>query len=177
MFRDREKRVLVLGGAAAAVLLLLTFVVFPGIARLKSLGRASAAAESDLAEVRRAKPELERLQRDIRQRGGVVLAAANRKESPLIRLSSALQDAGIPQSAFSVKSSGARDGESFREESFDVKLENLTCLEAVKALQQLSGGALPTVVRSSLLKSRYDDPRYLDVTLRVEYLTPKTPKS
>jgi hypothetical protein len=174
VFRDRERKVLVLGGAAAAALLLLTFVVLPGIARLHSLGRASVAAERDLAEVRRAKPELERLQLEIRRRSSAVRAAANDKESPLIRLSAALQDAGIPQSAFSVKSSGSRDGESFREESFDVKMENLTYLEAVRVLQRLSGGPLPTVVRSSLLKSRYDDPRYLDVTLRVGYLTPKS---
>ncbi len=82
-------------------------------------------------------------------------------------------EAGIPQAAFSVKSGGARDGEFFREESFDVRMENLTYLEAVKAIQRLSAEDLPSVVRSALLKSRYEDPRYLDVTLRVGYLSPK----
>ena len=52
-------------------------------------------------------------------------------------------------------------------------MENLTYLETVNALQKLSGKDLPVVVRSALLKSRYDDPRYLDVTLRVGYLSPK----
>jgi len=173
VLRDREKRFLTLGGAAAAVLLVLTFVVFPGVSRLKSLARASAAAEKDLAEVRKARPELERIQRDTVQRVSVVRAAANRKESPLVRISNTLLDAGIPQSAFSVKAGGTRDGESFREESFDVRLENLTYLETVRTLQKLSGPDQPMVVRSSLLKSRYDDPRYLDVTLRVGYLSPK----
>jgi hypothetical protein len=102
-----------------------------------------------------------------------VQAAANAKESPLSRLSSAIQEAKIPQAAFSVKSGGARDGEFFREESFDVRMENLTYLEAVNAIQRLSGGTLPVVVRSTLLKSRYEDPRYLDVTLRVGYLSAK----
>lgn len=173
MLRDREKRFVLLGAGAAAVLLILTFVLFPGVSRLRSLARASAAAERDLAEVRKARPELLRIQSDTVQRAGVVSAAANRKESPLVRISGALQDAGIPQSAFSVKSGGTRDGESFREESFDVRLENLTYLEAVKTLQKLSGPDQPMVVRSALLKSRYDDPRYLDVTLRVGYLSPK----
>jgi general secretion pathway protein M len=173
VLRDREKRVLALGGAAAAVLLLLTFVVFPDISRLNSLARASAAAENDLAEVRKARPEIERIQRETVQRAGVVRAAANQKESPLARITAVLQDAAIPQSAFSVKSGGVRDGETFREESFDVRLENLTYLEAVKALQKLSGPEVPMVVRSALLKSRYDDPRYLDLTLRVGYLSPK----
>jgi general secretion pathway protein M len=173
VFRDREKRFVTIGAAVAAALLVLTFVVFPGVSRLKSLARASAAAEKDLAEVRKARPELERIQRDTVQRVGVVRAAANRKESPVVRISNTLLEAGIPQSAFSVKSGGTRDGESFREESFDLRLENLTYLEAVRTLQKLSGPDQPMVVRSALLKSRYDDSRYLDVTLRVGYLTPK----
>jgi type II secretory pathway component PulM len=173
VLRDREKRVLEIGGAAAAVLLLLTFVVIPGISRIKSQGRAAAAAESDLAEVRKARPEIERVQRETGAKAGIVRAAANVKDAPLSRITSALQEAGIPQAALNIKSGGARDGELFREEAFDVRIENLTYLEAVKTLQRLSAGTLPVVLRSTSLKSRYDDARYLDVTLRVGYLTPK----
>jgi len=174
VLRDREKRVLVIGGAAAAVLLLLTFVVIPGISRIKSQARAAAAAESDLAEVRKARPEIERIQRESGVKSGIVRAAANVKDAPLSRITSALQEAGIPLAALNIKSGGARDGELFREESFDVRIENLTYLEAVKTLQRLSAGTLPVAIRSASLKSRYDDPRYLDVTLRVGFLTPKS---
>ena len=174
MLRDREKRVLAIGGAAAAVLLLLTFVVIPGISRIKSQGRATAAADADLAEVRKARPEIERIQRETGAKAGIVRAAANVKDAPLSRITSTLQEAGIPQSALNIKSGGARDGELFREETFDVRIENLTYLEAVKTLQRLSAGTLPVVLRSTSLKSRYDDPRYLDVTLRVGFLTPKS---
>ncbi|MBP2688946.1 MAG: hypothetical protein H6R41_835 [Deltaproteobacteria bacterium] len=173
MLRDREKRVLAIGGAAAAILLLLTFVLIPGISRIKSQGRAAAAAESDLAEVRKARPEIERIQKETGAKAGIVRTAANVKDAPLSRITSALQEAGIPQAALNIKSGGARDGELFREESFDVRIENLTYLEAVKMLQRLSAGALPVAIRSASLKSRYDDARYLDVTLRVGYLTPK----
>ena len=173
MLRDREKRVLVIGGAAAAVLLLLIFLVIPGISRIKSQGRAVAAAESDLAAVRKARPEIERIQSENSAKAGIVRAAANVKDAPLSRITSALQEAGIPQAALNIKSGGARDGELFREEAFDVRIENLTYLEAVKTLQRLSAGTLPVAIRSATLKSRYDDARYLDVTLRVGYLTPK----
>ena len=173
MFRDRERRILFLGGIAAAAILVLTFVVFPGISRLRSNARATAAAEADLAEVRRARPELDRIQQGTRQRAGLVQSSANSKESPVSQLSAALQEAGVPQAAFSVKSGGAKDGEFFREESFEIRMENLTYLEAVRAIQRLSVPTSPAVVRSALLKSRYDDPRYLDVTLRVGFLSPK----
>ena len=106
---------------------------------------------------------------------GAVTAAANSKESPLARLTAILQGAGIPASVSTIKSTGVRDGEAFREEAFEVQIENLTYLEAVNALRKLSAKDLPVVVRSTVLKSRYDDPRYLDVTLRVGYLSPKKP--
>lgn len=173
MLRDREKRVLVIGGAAAAALLLLIFVLIPGISRIKSQARAVAAAESDLAEVRKARPEIERIQRETGAKAGIVRGAVNVKDAPLSRITSALQEGGIPQAALNIKSGGARDGELFREEAFDVRIENLTYLEAVKTLQRLSGGTLPVAIRSATLKSRYDDARYLDVTLRVGFLTPK----
>jgi type II secretory pathway component PulM len=173
VLRDREKRVLVIGGAVAVALLLLTFVVIPGISRIKSQARAVAAAESDLAEVRKARPEIERIQRESVTKAGMVRTAANGKEAPLSRITSTLQEAGIPQAALNIKSGGARDGELFREEAFDVRIENLTYLEAVKILQRLSAGTLPVAIRSASLKSRYDDARYLDVTLRVGFLTPK----
>jgi type II secretory pathway component PulM len=174
VLRDREKRVLVIGGAVAAALLLLTFVVIPGFSRIKSQARAAAAAESELAEVRKARPEIERIQRETGAKAGIVRTAANVKEAPLTRITAALQEAGIPQAALNIKSGGARDGDLFREESFDVRIENLTYLEAVKTLQRLSAGSLPVTIRSASLKSRYDDPRYLDVTLRVGFLTPKS---
>ena len=174
MLRDREKRVLVIGGIAAAALLILAFVVIPGISRIKSQARAVAAAEADLAEVRKARPEIDRIQRETAAKAGIVRAAANVKDAPLSRITSALQEAGIPQAALNIKSGGARDGERFREESYDVRIENLTYLEAVNTLQRLSAGSLPVTIRSATLKSRYDDPRYLDVTLRVGFLTPKS---
>ena len=174
MLRDREKRVLVIGGAAAAVILLVIFLVIPGISRIKSQARAVEAAESDLAEVRKAKPEIDRIVGESGAKARLVRTAAGVKEAPLTRITSALQEAGIPQAALNIKSGGTRDGEQFREEAFDVRIENVTYLEAVKTLQRLSGGSLPVAIRSATLKSRYDDPRYLDVTLRVGYLTPKS---
>jgi type II secretory pathway component PulM len=174
VLRDREKRVLVIGGIAAAAILILAFVVVPGISRIKSQARAVAAAEADLSEVRKARPEIDRIQRETAAKAGIVRAAANVKDAPLSRITSALQEAGIPQAALNIKSGGARDGERFREESFDVRIENLTYLEAVNTLQRLSAGSLPVTIRSATLKSRYDDPRYLDVTLRVGFLTPKS---
>ncbi len=172
MLRDREKAILVLGGAAAALILLVSFVIAPDIAKVRTLSKAYAAAGKELAEFRRIRPELEKADREVRQKAGRITANANATESPLTRLTASVQEAGFPQSAMSLKSAGAKDGEFFREESFDLRMENLTYLEAVKLLSKLENGPLPLVIRSVSLKSRYDDPKYLDATLRIDFLLP-----
>lgn len=172
MLRDREKGFLLLGGIAAAVILLLTFEVIPGAAKVKTLSRQFSLAEQDLSDLRKMRPELEQIDREVKQKAGRVSGAANSPESPLVRLNAALTEAGFPQSAFSFKSGGVKDGEFHREEAFDLKMENLTYLEAVKIATRLETGPLPVVIRSSQMKSRYDDPRYLDATFRIGFLLP-----
>ncbi|MBI5577322.1 MAG: hypothetical protein HY896_13300 [Deltaproteobacteria bacterium] len=172
MLRDREKAVLFFGGIAAALILLASFVVIPGGAKIKSLSRQYAQAGKDLAELRQIRPELERADREVRQKTGRIAGAANAAESPLARLTSTLGEAGFPSSAFSLKSGGVKDGEFQREESFDLKIENLTYLEAVRLAVRLENGPLPVVIRSAQMKSRYDDPKYVDGTFRIGYLLP-----
>lgn len=172
MLRRREQVVLALGAAAAVLILLLSFVVIPGISRIRSLSRASVQAEQDLAELRRMRPELSGLDREVRRKMTAVAASANAAGSPLARLTGAIQEGGLPQAAFSLKSAGSRSGEFVAEEAFDLKAENLTYLEAVTLLTRLSNGPLPVVVRTVTLKSRYDDSKYLDATLRIGFLLP-----
>jgi hypothetical protein len=172
VLRSREKTFLLLGGGAAALILLLTLVVIPDAAKVRSLSRQISLAEKDLTDLRKMRPELERSDREVRQKSARATAAANAKESSLARLTADLQEAGFPQSAFSLKSGGAKDGQTFREESFDLRIENLTYLEAVRLTNRLENGALPVVVRSAQLKSRYDDSKYLDATFRIGFLLP-----
>lgn len=173
MLREREKIFVVVGAAAAVAMLLLSFVIIPGANRIRTQSRAAALAEANLEELRKVRPDVERLDRAIRAKMGAIQAQANAAESPLTRLTNALQEAGFPQQAVSVKSGGNRDGEFVREESFDLKLENLTFLEAVRLVNRLENGTLPVVIRSAQLKARYDDSRYLDATFRVGFLLPR----
>ncbi|MCL5966615.1 MAG: hypothetical protein M1550_05350 [Deltaproteobacteria bacterium] len=174
MLREREKIFLAAGTVAAAVILLLSFAIIPGAGRIRTQSRAAALAEEDLAELRKMRPDVERLDRAIRARMGLIQAQANAPESPLTRLTNTLQEAGFPQQAVSVKSGGSRDGEFVREESFDLKVENLTFLEAVRLVNRLESGALPIVIRSAKMKARYDDSRYLDATFRIGFLLPRS---
>ncbi|MCL1925965.1 MAG: hypothetical protein FWF95_02375 [Syntrophorhabdaceae bacterium] len=173
MLLEREKKTLIIVGVAAAALLIVALVVFPAISRIRVLSRNTVAAQKNLAEVRKSSPDLQRVRQATIERQGAATAAANSHESPLTQLTSFLQGAGIPASVLAIKSAGTHDSEAFREELFEVHVENLTYLEAVNALRKLSAKDLPVIVRSTVLKSRYDDQRYLDMTLRVGHLSPK----
>ncbi len=172
MLRSRERVVLVLGGAAAALILLVFFAVIPGVNKVRTLSRASALAERELADVRKMRPELEQLDREVRPKAARVAASANAPESRLSRLTAAVQEAGLPQSSIGLKAAGTRDGDFFSEESFDLKIDNITYMEAVQLLAKLENGPLPVVVRTAQLKSRFDDGRYLDATFRLGFLKP-----
>ena len=172
MLRSRERAVLVLGGAAAALIVLLVFAVIPGVNQVRTLSRASSLAERELADLRAMHPELTRLDREVRPKAARVAAAEGSPESTLSRLTAAIQEAGVPPSSVILKSGGTRDGEYFSEESFDLKIDNITYLEALRLLARIENGPLPVVVRSAQLKSRFDDGRYLDATLRLGFFKP-----
>ena len=94
-------------------------------------------------------------------------------EDSVVLLTVAVQAAGIPQPSFSLASGGARDGERFREESFDLKIENRPYLDMLKVIAALSEGKYPVLVRSVTLKGRYEENANLDGVIRVGYLTPR----
>jgi type II secretory pathway component PulM len=172
VLRDRERRLLAAGGAAALLILLLSFRILPDLDKIRSNGRAKAAAEKDLAELRTAVPQLRALEEEIRSRRDQVRAGGAAGESPLSKLTARLQEAGFPQSSFSIKSGGTREGEYFREESFDIRIESRSYLEIVNFLRRIEDGSMPVAIRSVGLKSRYENSSAIDAVLRIGYVLP-----
>lgn len=58
------------------------------------------------------------------------------------------------------------------EDAAEVRIEGLTANEAVNLLYRLEKGAKPVVIKKANLKTRYDDPGRLDVTLVLALLKP-----
>ncbi len=173
MLRDREQQVLAAGVAAAVLIFLISFLVLPDLEKIRVQNRSRIQAEKDLSDLRAYVPEMRLLEAGVRARKDLVRASASGQDSPLSRLTALLQGSGFPQSAFSIKSGGIKDGEYFKEESFDMKIESRGYLELVHLLQKLEDGSMPVVVRSVNLKSRYESSSSIDATLRVGYLLPR----
>jgi len=170
---DRE-RLVVLGGAlAAAAILAATLVVAPAVQRIRSNERSLTRVEEELRSLQALRPRVTALQEKIAtlSRRFPAGQGTSRQESPLAMLTVAVQAAGIAQSSFSIASGGARDGDRFREESFDIKIENRSYLDMVKVISALAEGKYPLLVRSVNLKARYEGNGSLDGVIRVGYLT------
>lgn len=164
---------LVGGGVAAACIVLFSFLVMPGIEKIRSNGRALRQAELDLSELRTSIPEIRNLEGGMASRKALIQAGGNAGDSPLSRLTALVQDSGLPQASFSIKSGGVKEGEFFKEESFDLKVENRSYLEMVRLIQRLEGAPVPLAVRSVNLKSRYENSSAIDAIIRIGYLLPR----
>jgi hypothetical protein len=173
VLHNREQWVLKAGGGAVVVILIFSFLVIPSWDKIRSQGRARLQAEKELAELRASVPEVRALESAIRSRKEQVRAAGRGQDSPLSRLTARLQEAGFPQSAFSIKSGGVKEGDYFKEETYDIRIENRSYLEMARFLQKLEDGSLPVAVRSVTLKSRYENSSALDAVLRIGYLLPR----
>lgn len=170
MLRNREQQVLAAGGVAALLIFLLSFQVIPGIDKIRAQGRARAQAERDLVELRSSVPALRALSAAIAPRKAQLAPVGSGQDSPLSRLTAVLQEAGFPQSAFSIKSGGVKDGEYVKEETFDIKIENRSYLELVRLLGKMEDGTLPVAIRSVSFKSRYENSSAIDASIRIGYL-------
>ncbi len=58
------------------------------------------------------------------------------------------------------------------EDTADVKLEGLTANETVNLLHRLEKGTKPVVIKKGLIRTRFDDPAKLDVSLTLALLKP-----
>lgn len=170
MLRSREQQVLAAGGVAALLIILFSFLVIPDIDKIRAQGRARAQAERDLVELRASVPALRSISAAIAPRKAQLAPVGSGQDSPLSRLTTLLQETGFPQSSFSIKSGGIKDGEYVKEESFDVKIENRSYLELVRFLGKLEDGTLPVAIRSVNLKSRYENSSAIDAGIRIGYL-------
>jgi hypothetical protein len=173
VLRDREKSVLFVGGGAAALIFLVSFVILPDVGKIRTQTRALAQAEKDLSEFRATLPELRRLDVEVLRKAALVRSQGSSRESTLAQVTTLVESAGFPQSSFSMKSGGIKEGEYFKEESFDLKIDNRTYLEILRLIGKLEQGQLPIVVRSVNLKSRYENSAYLDAVLRIGFIVPR----
>jgi len=96
------------------------------------------------------------------------LAAVRADDSPA-RL---VEETGIKGKSTQVKPVKGEELQGMVEDAAEIRLEGISANEAVNLLYRLETNQRPVVIKKANLKTRYDDPSRLDVTLTVALLKP-----
>ena len=158
---ERDKKVLIFGGAAAALILLYALVLSPLMADL-SLKRASIPKkETELEQIKVLRTQY----LDIQQRLQQAQAAAAQRGPLLTDLENISKRANLSSKIVSLKPQEGVQTEGFKESVVEVKLENITLYDVVNYVYLLEKDTLR--IRKLQFKPRYDNPKLLNATILV----------
>ena len=101
------------------------------------------------------------------------LAAVQGGDSP----AKIIEEIGIRGKSLRLTPVKGEERPGFVEEAAEVKLEGLSASEAVTLLHRLEKGPRPVAIRKALIRTRFDDPAHLDLTMTVALLKAPVPGS
>jgi general secretion pathway protein M len=133
--------------------------------RIGQLKKKLAARETDIAEILVLKQrylEAKSVSQTLANR----LTATRADDTP----AKIIDEIGIKGKGSQITPLKGEEQGGYLEDTADVKLDGLTPNEAVNLLFRLEKGARPVVIKKALLKTRFDDPSKLDLTLTVALL-------
>lgn len=121
--------------------------------------------EADLVEMLRLKGRYQEA-RSTSMRLANRLAAVRADDSP----AKLVEETGIRGKSLRITPLKTEQKNGFTEEAADIKIDGLTANEAVNLLHRIEKGQRPAIIRKALLRTRFDDPSKLDLTLTVALL-------
>jgi len=166
-FNEMEPAVRLRTGIIIATLLLLAIIYSALHDRIVKLERKRVSREAALTEMMLLK-QRHREATAGAQKLSNRLSAVTADDSP----SKLIEEIGIKGKNSQIKPLKGEDRPGFSEDAAEIKLEGLTANETINLLYRLEKGTKPVVIKKANLKTRYDDPSRLDVTLNIALLKP-----
>lgn len=158
---QRDKRVLIIGGIAAALILLFVFVLSPLLSDLARKKDLIPRKERDLAEMRVLKEQYLEMQQRLQQ----VQEIASKRGPLLTEIENITRRANLSSKIVSLKPQTGIQTESFKESIVEIRLDNITLYDVVNYVFLLEKNALR--IRKLYFKPRFDNPKLLNATILV----------
>ena len=154
-------------GIGLACILLLVILLAAANTRVSLLTKKRAAREADITEMLILK------QRYLEANAGAQkfanrMAGTRPDDSP----AKVIEEIGIKGKGSQIKQVKGETRGGYVEDAAEVKIEGLSANEAVNLVYRLEKGNKPVVVKKVLLKTRFDDPAKLDLTMTLALLKP-----
>ncbi len=157
----RDKRVLIIGGIAAAAILLYAFAIAPLSSDLSRKRDMIPKKERDLAEMRVLKDQYLEIQQRLQQ----AQAAAAKRGPLLTEIEEITKRANLSSKIVSLKPQADVQTGTFKESTVEIKLENVSLYDIVNYVNQLEKETLR--IRKLYFKPRFDNPKLLNATILV----------
>jgi type II secretory pathway component PulM len=158
---SRDKKVLIIGGVVAAVILLYTFVVSPLTADLSRKRDLIPKKERDLTEMRVLKDQYIEMQQRLQE----AQAVAARRGPLLTEIENITKRANLSSKIVSLKPQTGVQTAAFKESIVEIRLDNVTLYDIVNYVFLLEKDALR--IRKLYFKPRFDNPKLLNSTILV----------
>jgi general secretion pathway protein M len=170
-YRTMESRTRLGWGIGCAVLLLLALLYTAADRRVAFITKKWSAREADIAEMLLLKQRYQEASVGA-QKLNNRLAAIRPDDSP----AKVIDEIGIKGKNSQIRQLKGEERSGFVEDAAEVKLEGLTANEVVNLIYRLEYGSKPVVIKKTLLKTRFDDPAKIDLTLNIALLKPAPAK-
>jgi type II secretory pathway component PulM len=157
----RDKKVLLFGGVAAALILLYVYALAPFTSDLSRKRELIPRKEKELAEMKVLKEQYLEIQERLRE----AQAAAAKRGPLLTEIENITKRANLGGKIVSLKPQAGVQTEGFKESIVEVKLDNITLYDVVNYVYLLEKEALR--IRKLQFKPRYDNPKLLNATVLV----------
>jgi general secretion pathway protein M len=167
MLRTMDPRLRLRAGCGLALLLLVAIAVSSVNDRIARLAKKRASREADIAEMLVLKSRYAEAS-GASQRLANRLAAVKPDDSP----AKVFEEIGIKGKNSQIKPLKGEDRPGFVEDAAEIHVEGVTANEAVNLVYRLEKGVRPVMIKKALVKTRFDDPSRLDLTLTVALLKP-----
>lgn len=157
----RDKKTLIIGGIAAAIILLYFFALLPLMEDLSRKRERIPVKERDLAEMRVLRQQYLEMQQGLQQ----AQAAASRRGPLLTEIENITKRANLSSKIVSLKPQAGAQTEGFKESIVEIRLDSVTLYDVVNYVHLLEKATLR--IRKLSFKPRFDNPKLLNTTILV----------
>jgi general secretion pathway protein M len=164
-YGNMDRRARIRWGIGISLVLLFLILFTTANERIAALEKKRKAREADLVEMMALKHRYLSAKMTSQQFAGR-LASTQADDSP----AKIIEEIGIKGKLSRITPLKGEERGPFVEDAAEVKIEGLSANEAVNLLYRLEKGARPVIVKKSNLKTRFDDPSRLDLTLTIAIL-------
>ena len=164
-YRNLDSATRLRWGIGIAAVLALAIILSAANTQIVRLTAKRAAREKDVAEMLILKQRYQVVKIGA-QKVANRLAAVRPDDSP----AKLIEEIGIKGKNSQIKPVKGDETPGYVDDAAEVKIDGLTTNETVNLLHRLEKGSRPVIIKKALLKTRFDDPSRLDLTLTIALL-------